>query len=72
MDYVAILQSLVAKWHVVGGILMALGMLVIVGQVVVVATPTKKDDEAWAKIKAVPILGSVLAALEHFAPIQKK
>lgn len=49
-----------------------LGILVIVGQAVVVMTPSKKDDEAWEKIKAIPVLGGVLSGLANFAPIQKK
>lgn len=52
--------------------LTALGTLVVIGQVIVPLTPTKKDDEAWDKIRSVPILGSVISALENFAVIRKK
>lgn len=49
-----------------------LGGLVVIGQVVVVMTPSKKDDEAMAKAFQVPILGGILKAVCAFAPIQKK
>ncbi len=49
----------------------ALGTLVVVGQVVVPLTPTKKDDAAWEKIKGYPIVGPILNVLTKFAVIQK-
>lgn len=48
------------------------GGIVMLAQGVVLLTPSKKDDEAWAKIKAVPILGAALDALTAFAPFKKK
>lgn len=71
MEY-EFLINLAKQYPVVGSVLMGLGALVVVGQCVVVITPTKKDDEAWEKIKAFPIVGHLISALANFAPIQKK
>lgn len=48
------------------------GLLVFVAQALVIITPSKSDDAAWDKLKAVPVLGVVLSLLLNFAPIQKK
>lgn len=72
MDIESILMILMAKWPVVGFIVMILGVLVVAGQALVVLTPTKKDDIAWEKIKAIPVLGQLISAIVAFAPIQKK
>lgn len=72
MDVNAILQMLVTKFPWLMVIATVLGLLVVVGQAVVAITPTTKDDEAWAKIKAMPVIGAVINALVQFAPIQKK
>jgi hypothetical protein len=72
MDFTAILEMLVAKFPIVGLVLSVLGALVVVGQVVVVATPSKEDDAAWEKIKSYPIIGPLVSALALFAPFQKK
>lgn len=53
-------------------ILVAVASLVVIGQVVVVMTPSTEDDAAWEKIKAYPVLGQLIAALAAFAPIHKK
>ncbi len=53
-------------------VLVFLGLLVVVAEAVVILTPTTKDDEFWGKVKAIPVLGPVLAALAKLAPIQKK
>lgn len=53
-------------------VLPILGSLVVLGQVVVALTPSKADDAAWEKIKAVPVLGLILSIIANFAPIQKK
>jgi hypothetical protein len=52
--------------------LAALGGLVVLGQAIVILTPSKADDEAVSKIEAMPIVGPVVKALAAFAPIQKK
>lgn len=49
-----------------------LGCVVVIAQVVVALTPTKKDDAAWDKIHSIPLLGKFLDALTKFAPLQKK
>ena len=68
----AVLNSLVSAVPGLSVILMALGTLVVIGQVIVVATPSKSDDEAWEKIKSVPLIGGIISALANFAPISKK
>lgn len=72
MDFGAIIQMLAGKFPIVTVIVTVLGTLVVLGQVVVVMTPTKSDDEAWDKIKAMPFIGPLLTALSSFAPINKK
>lgn len=72
MDIHALLQMLVGAVPAVLIVLQILGALLVIGQVVVVLTPTKADDQAWDKIKAVPLLGSLISALVEFAPLQKK
>jgi len=72
MDIHALLGMLVGAVPAVLIVLQILGALLVVGQCVVVMTPTKADDEAWDKIKGIPLLGSILSALVEFAPLQKK
>lgn len=71
-DWGLILSYLAATWPFIQPALIWLGLLVVAGQVVVLLTPTKKDDAAWAKLHAIPVLGRLLAALAAFAPIQRK
>lgn len=52
-------------------ILSALGTLVVVGQVVVVLTPSKKDDAILDDIKK-GMFGKLLDMIAAFAPIQRK
>ena len=72
MDILPILLPLIEKSPLAAAIALVLGTLVVLGQVVVPLTPSTKDDDAWAKLLAVPVLGKVLLALVAFAPIQKK
>lgn len=72
MDVAMLLHYLAAQFPLMGSVLVILGLLVVVGQAVVVITPSKKDDEAWAKLKALPLIGPLLDALSAFAPLQKK
>ena len=72
MEFEALIVMLAGKFPIVTLIASVLGMLVIVGQAVVMITPSKKDDEALAKFEAMPIVGPSLVALKKFAPIQKK
>ena len=69
---VKVLQDLAAKVPVLALVLGVLGSLVIVGQMIVLLTPSKADDAWLAKLKEMPVVGMLLKALEAFAPIQKK
>ena len=51
--------------------LTALGALLVIAQVVVLMTKTKKDDEILQKAESMPVLGQLLALLKSFAPFQK-
>jgi hypothetical protein len=53
-------------------VLTSLGSLVVVGQAVVVITPSKKDDEILDKIEKHSISGFFINLLKRFAVIQKK
>lgn len=69
----AALVAFLAGLHpVVAVVLVVLGTLVVIAQAIVAITPSKADDLAWEKIKAIPFLGAVLSALAAMAPIQKK
>lgn len=72
MDFEFIFMYIVSKAPGAVYVLMLLGALVVIAQTVVVLTPSQKDDEAWAKIKALPFVGNLIAALAARAPIQKK
>lgn len=67
-----ILNLLVQQFPIAGLVLALLGMLVVVGAAVVALTPSKSDDAAWERIKAVPLLGQLLSALMAFSPVQKR
>lgn len=62
--------GLVGEWGVLGA--SALGSLIVLAQVVVPLTPSTADDEAWEKVKTIPVLGGLIKALVKLAPIQKK
>ncbi len=68
----AIVNKLVGLSPVVALIFGILGTLVVVAQIVVGLTPSKADDDAWDKIKKIPVLGYLLSILTNFAVIQKK
>ena len=72
MDIEAILMLVVGKFPIAAALAMVLGTLVVLAQVIIPLTPSKADDHAWEKLKGVPVLGSLLAALVKFAVIQKK
>lgn len=65
------LTSLAASNPLVSLILTILGILVVAGQAIVAITPTTADDEWWAKVKALPLIGPVLVMLASFAPWHK-
>lgn len=53
-------------------VLAVLGSLVLLGQAYVAITPSQDDDAWFAKLEAVPVLGTLLKALKAFAPVQRK
>ena len=53
-------------------VLMGLGSAIVVAEVVVLLTPSSSDNEAWAKIKAIPVLGSFISAITKFSVIASK
>lgn len=67
-----LVAQLVAKFPIVAVILAVLGGLVVVAQVVVAMTATKKDDEILQKVESNSIGGAILNLLKSFAPFQKK
>ena len=67
-----LLAGLVEKAPIVGIILAVLGTLLVVAQLVVVLTPTKKDDEVVAKAEGNAVVSALLTLLKSFALIQKK
>ena len=60
-----------AEYPWITAFLSFLGGLVVLAQVIVPLTPTKKDDEAMAWIMK-GVCGKVLRGLTSFAPVQKK
>lgn len=68
----ALLSMLVENVPGSAAVLVFLGLFVVVGQALVLLTPTKKDDAVMEKLHGLPLLGGLLKALEAFAPLQKK
>jgi hypothetical protein len=68
----SVIAMLAGLHPVVPQVLAALGGLVVLGQAYVAITPSQDDDAWFAKLEAIPVLGSVLVALKSFAPIQRK
>ncbi len=65
------IMEVIAKYPIVGIVLMVLGALLIVAQAIVIATPSKADDEKLEKMKQIPVVGKIFAILLSFAPVQK-
>lgn len=72
MDMSLILEWVKSLAPVAGIILQVLGTLVVVASIVVKATQSQSDDEAFARVKALPIIGSLVVALERFSIIERK
>ena len=68
----SLVMSLVDKYPIVSTILMVLGSLVVLAQIIVPLTPTKKDDKILEDIKGKPWLKSLLDFFVSFAVFQKK
>ena len=66
-----LVAELIAKYPVLLVVLTVLGLLVVLAQVIVFITPSKKDDELLAKIEANPIGKKLVNLFVSFAPIQK-
>jgi hypothetical protein len=68
---VGLIQGLAGQYPLVAAILVALGGLVVIGQAVVVATPSTEDDKWWDGLKSKPLIGPLIALLANFAPFHK-
>jgi len=69
---IGLLPAIAGQFPILTNILMILGSLVVVGQALVAVLPSKTLQDDWAKIQAIPIMGSLLSILTSFAVIQKK
>lgn len=68
MEYIT---ELLAKYPQAKLVLEIIGSLLIVAQVVVLVTPSKKDDAALEKIQGNSLFGKAWAFFVSFAPFQK-
>lgn len=66
-----IIAELITKFPIVSTILVVLGLIMVLAQVIVVLTPTKKDDEFLEKLEANSIAKKLIDLFVSFAPIQK-
>lgn len=66
-----ILAELLAKFPVLAGVFAAVGALIVLAGIVIKLTPSKADDEALAHIKAIPLVGGLLAWLVGKSPIKE-
>ena len=67
-----IMEWIMANVPVAGYIIMALGALVVLGQMYIAITPTQKDDIWYASLEEKPVIGWILKQLAKFAPIGRK
>jgi hypothetical protein len=67
----SLILDLVQKLPYGAAVLMVLGSLVVIGQAVVVITPSKKDDAIVDELKK-GIFGKLIDLIAAFAPFQKK
>ena len=65
------MEELLAQFPTIAKILAGLGSLVIIGQLIVAATPSKRDDSKLADLKRRPGLKQLFSFLESFSPLQK-
>lgn len=65
------LGELVLKYPWLPLVLQVLGLLVVIAQVVVALTPSKKDDEYLAKLEGNSMVKKALDFFVSFAPVQK-
>jgi hypothetical protein len=64
--------ELMEKFPWIALVLTCLGSLVVIGQALVLVTPSKKDDEILDQIQKNSVGGAILNFLMRFAVIQKK
>lgn len=72
MELGALLDMLVGAIPVARVVLEVLGSLVVIGTIVVSLTPSQDDDAVLERLKAVPILGSLILAVERFSIVVRK
>lgn len=53
-------------------VLMALGVLVVLGRAYIKITPTQDDDAFLQKLEEKKIIGSILKLLIQFSPVERK
>ena len=71
-SYLNLVLDLVAKYPKIGSILVGVGSLVFLMSVIVKLTPSKSDDAFMEQLKAMPIVGKLVAFLESFSIFQRK
>ena len=72
MDMQPVLDWLVAHVPMALIILQVLGSLVVAATIFVGMTPNQDDDALLLKVKTIPIVGSLIEALERFSLILRK
>lgn len=66
----ALLQMAAQVLPVLTSVFAAIGLILVIALGMIRLTPTKKDDEVLDKVRSVPILGGLIAALMKRAPIK--
>ena len=64
-------HMLIGKYPMAGTIFSAVGLLVFVAQMVVLITPSKKDDNKLAELLKKSWFAGLMGFLKSFAPFQK-
>lgn len=72
MDIQMILDWLGQKLPFLPALLAVLGSLVVAATAFVAATPSQDDDALLTRIKEIPVIGSIILALERFSVILRK
>lgn len=72
MDISFILDYIVSLAPWASNAFMALGALVVIGTAVDSIIPDEKDGGFMTKLMAIPVLGSLLAAVKRFSPFNVK
>lgn len=66
-----ILADLLGKYPVLAGVFAGLGAVLVLAGLVIKLTPSKADDAALEHIKAIPIVGGLMAWLVGKSPIKE-